>query len=81
MGYLLNKSQLPQNLGREDFSDVNVLADAKSFVCTLYGPCSQNISIQQVRCDLFLGLTKEVENLHLTQMLWLSTSGGYIIRP
>ncbi|KAG0723506.1 hypothetical protein GWK47_042571 [Chionoecetes opilio] len=63
----LNNSQLLQNLGREDFLDENVLADAESFVCKLYGPSSQNNSIQQVRCDLFLGLTKAVENLPPTR--------------
>jgi hypothetical protein len=44
-----------------------VLADAESFVCKLYDPNSQDNSIQDVRCDLFLGLTKTIENLPPTR--------------
>ena len=60
-------SQLLQNLGKEDFPDENVIADTESFVCKLYVPNSQENSIQKVRCDLFLGLTKSIENLPPTR--------------
>jgi hypothetical protein len=55
--------QLLQNLGREDFPDVNVLADAESFVCKLYASNGHYDSIQVARSGLFLGLTKTIKNL------------------
>jgi hypothetical protein len=45
------------------FPDVNVLADAESFVCKLYASNGYYNSIQNVISGLFLSLTKTIENL------------------
>ena len=39
----------------------------QSFVCKLYCPNGQSKSIQQVRRDLFLGLTKALESMPPTR--------------
>ena len=62
-----NNSHLLNNLGKEEIPDESVIADAESFVCRLYDPHGQDNSIQRVRCDLFLSLTKAIENLPPTR--------------